>query len=58
MPFKKRSFYEGEYEPEAFRYECTECCEYFNHTTEHERCPYCGSHHVIDSEPGIDKEQG
>lgn len=47
--FKKRAFYKGEYEPEAYRYECTECCEVFNHTTDAERCPYCGSHHVIDS---------
>lgn len=55
---KKRIFYNGEMENEAFRYECTECCEYFNHTTDAERCPYCGSHHVIDSEPELDEEQG
>ena len=27
-------------------YSCRDCCEVFDHTTEYEGCPYCGSHRI------------
>lgn len=32
----------------APKYECCECCEFIDDTTEFERCPLCGSHHVVE----------
>ena len=32
------------------KYQCCDCLEFFEETTEHELCPFCHSHKIINTE--------